>query len=338
MTHQSAIEPGFDDGDTGLELAMQVGRLGRWELDIISGTLSCDNRWYAIMGRDPAEPINSIDEFRPIIHPDDVARVTEVPDTITDLAARDEDYGVEFRILRPDGEIRWVRSLASLSEEADGVARRATGFVMDITENVRLRNDLKRTCRELATANARLALQKSRLERLSLTDGLTGIANRRCFDLELARALTQLGDRGPALSIALIDIDHFKSYNDGYGHVEGDKALRAVAGVLKSCARRRTDLAARYGGEEFVLLLPGCDTPAAVLETVISGIEALQIRHDHSPVAPMLTVSIGTVIIEASANPSRSMLLQQCDEALYQAKHAGRNRIHLHGSELNGPN
>lgn len=328
--HQGKIEPVLRDGEAGLELAMQVGRLGRWELELGSGRLSCDDRWYAIMGRDPAQPIGTIAEFRPFIHPDDVVRVTEVPDTITKLAARDEDYGVEFRILRPDGEIRWMRSLASLSDEQDGLPRRATGFVMDVTETVRLRDELQQTCRALVTANARLAMQKSRLQRLSLTDGLTGIANRRCFDIELARAVSRVRGPGTMFTVALIDIDHFKRFNDGYGHVEGDTALRAVADALKAAARRRSDLAARYGGEEFALLLPGCDSPAKMLASVTRKIRELNIRHDHSPVAPVLTVSIGGVIVHTPGESSRTELLRQCDEALYRAKHAGRNQVILH--------
>lgn len=325
--HQRMIEPVSGNGDAGLELAMQVGRLGRWELDIGSGQLSCDSRWYAIMGRNPDSPITTIEQFRPFIHPDDVARVTEVTETITRLDAHNQDYGVEFRILRPDGETRWVRSLASLSQEGDGMPRHATGFIMDITETVRLREDLQQTCRALVTANARLAMQKSRLERLSLTDGLTGIANRRCFDMELGRAIARMRATGAIFTVALIDIDHFKRFNDGYGHVAGDIALKAVAGALKTAARRKHDLAARYGGEEFALLLPGCDCPAAVFAAISQSIKALDIRHEHSPVAPVLTVSIGGVTVHAPVESGRSKLLRRCDEALYSAKHAGRDRF-----------
>ncbi|WP_081629301.1 PAS domain-containing protein [Methylopila sp. M107] len=116
-----------------LAMAARVGRLGIWDYDIELDRLHCDENWYRIMGRDPATPITSIAEFRPLIHPDDVEKATEVSNTIADLASSERDYSVEFRIIRPDGEIRWLRSEAGL-EKTDGRVSRAMGFVVDITE------------------------------------------------------------------------------------------------------------------------------------------------------------------------------------------------------------
>jgi diguanylate cyclase (GGDEF)-like protein len=168
------------------------------------------------------------------------------------------------------------------------------------------------------------------LTRLSEVDGLTGIANRRCFDETLLREWRRAARKGAPISLLIADVDHFKDFNDGYGHQLGDECLKKVAHGLKACLHRSTDLAARYGGEEFAVVLPDTDAfgAAGVAETMRSAVADLQIGHAFSPVATHVTISIGI----ATAAPGRSdeqghrVLTQQADQALYRAKHAGRNR------------
>ena len=117
-----------------LAIAARVGGLGIWDYHIERDELYCDEAWYRIMGRDPANPIRSINEFRPFIYPEDVDRATEVKQTVAELLASKRDYAIEFRIVRPDGEIRWVRSAACLLQDASGATVRAIGFVVDITD------------------------------------------------------------------------------------------------------------------------------------------------------------------------------------------------------------
>ena len=131
------------------------------------------------------------------------------------------------------------------------------------------------------------------------------------------------------LSLLFIDIDHFKNYNDCYGHLAGDDCLKAVARILQSSLGRPADFLARYGGEEFIILLPdtsahGCEHLA---ETIRAAIETLDIEHRDLPVADHLTVSIGAVTCVDVTQCDSAILLEQADRLLYQAKHEGRNRV-----------
>ncbi len=186
----------------------------------------------------------------------------------------------------------------------------------DLEEKVRLRT------LELEAANRKL-------EDLSSTDALTGLANRRRFDavweLEWQRALRQ----GFALAVAMIDVDHFKDYNDHYGHQAGDDCLRRLAQVLAAASQRSGELAARYGGEEFVIVLPGVNAEDAMAnaERIRSAVQALNIVNAVDIPAGMLTVSIGVACRVPTAHDSPASLLRAADAALYEAKHQGRNRV-----------
>src|ERR1700687_1585261 len=193
------------------------------------------------------------------------------------------------------------------------------GHSLDVSEHKRLE-------RELRDANSRLA-------RLAEVDGLTGIANRRSFDRHLlaewSRA-TRVGDPGSAwLALVMIDVDHFKAYNDRYGHQAGDECLRQVAAVLAAVAQRAGDLAARYGGEEFVLLLPGTDPAGAlrVAENLRQRIAATALTEDSTTAAPALTVSVGVAALLPAPGGNAAVLVQEADKALYLAKERGRNRV-----------
>lgn len=294
------------DAHERMATAARVGGLGIWDYDIAADALRCDEQWYRIMGRDSAHPIVTIGAFRECVHPADVDRATEVEATAARLLADQQDYGISFRIVRSDGEIRWVRSAAHVVADESGRARRIVGFVVDITES---------------------RLAEASLHRQTLEDPLTGLANRRGLDEELTRACLHAMRSGEPLALAMFDVDHFKLYNDEQGHVGGDSALKAVAGLLKAAARRPYDLAARYGGEEFLLLLPGAHEPMMLVQRIIEGLSALQIPHPSSPVASHLTISCGCVVATELADVGPLDLLAECDRALYRAKAAGRNRV-----------
>ncbi|MCI0528688.1 MAG: diguanylate cyclase, partial [Nitrospira sp.] len=183
------------------------------------------------------------------------------------------------------------------------------------------------TKRKLAEQQLREANQT--LLRLSAQDGLTGIANRRRFeeflDLEWKRALRE----ATTLSLIMLDIDFFKTYNDTYGHQAGDKCLKQVASVLNSTLHRPGDLVARYGGEEFVVVLPKTDAKGAVsvAETMRTRVEALGIAHTHSKASPHVTISLGVATTIPKHDVSPLDLIATADEALYQSKQEGRNRV-----------
>ncbi len=165
------------------------------------------------------------------------------------------------------------------------------------------------------------------LKRLSITDELTQIANRRHFDETLVREWQRLLREQAPLSLIFCDVDDFKAYNDLYGHPAGDHCLYLVAQALVATARRAVDLVARYGGEEFAIILPHTDAPGAiqVVENIQATLQGLAISHSGSRVSPYVTVSFGISITIPNPNSSPVSLLKSADQALYQAKQNGRN-------------
>ncbi|RYE07349.1 MAG: diguanylate cyclase [Hyphomicrobiales bacterium] len=310
-----------------LHLAARVGGLGIWDYDIESDRLHCDAQWYAIMGRDPATPVRSVGDFRSFIHPDDVERATEVKMMAAHLATSGEDYSITFRIIRPNGEIRWVRSAACLAGTAAGAPQRAVGFVVDITDSRLAEEALRISNIELQAEKRRLAQHSAQLERQTLEDALTGVGNRRAFDRAFNREWRHAMRSGQPLALAMVDVDHFKLYNDRYGHAQGDLALKAVARALSLAAQRPHDLVARYGGEEFVVLLPGGASLATVLERATAELARLALPHAASPISEVLTMSCGCVVAASLAGLEPGDLIALSDQALYRAKQAGRNRI-----------
>jgi diguanylate cyclase (GGDEF)-like protein len=168
-----------------------------------------------------------------------------------------------------------------------------------------------------------------RLAVLAETDGLTGLANRRRFDEALEREVARLRRGGRSLSLVLLDVDHFKAFNDAHGHVAGDDCLRQVAGVMPAFCHRATDLAARYGGEELAILLP--DTPhdgaTAVAESVRSRVAGLAIPHRGTGAATVVTVSLGVATVGHGCELTPRDLVRLADAQLYRAKSAGRNCV-----------
>lgn len=167
------------------------------------------------------------------------------------------------------------------------------------------------------------------LEKQSLMDGLTGIANRRYFDESFDKEWRRALRSRETLSLVFIDIDYFKKYNDDYGHLAGDDCLRQVGKALKNSLQRAGDLVARYGGEEFVIILPATSLAdaARVGEKVRSNIESLRVLHESSEVSEYVTVSVGIASMIPEKNMIPISLLEQADTALYQAKRKGRNRV-----------
>lgn len=187
--------------------------------------------------------------------------------------------------------------------------------------------------RELHALQIELEKKNSELQRLSCLDGLTGISNRRRFDEYLAQEWLRVARSGEPLSLIMVDIDHFKAYNDHYGHQGGDDCLRRVARSLDAALQRPSDLATRYGGEEFAIVLPDTDLDGAALiaEKLRAGVEALGVPHAHSNTADHVTISLGVASIVPREGGLPATLVTLADEALYQAKHAGRNRFHSAG-------
>jgi diguanylate cyclase (GGDEF)-like protein len=176
---------------------------------------------------------------------------------------------------------------------------------------------------------AELEAANRQLETLSITDALTGLANRRRFDHYWSEEWQRAVRQGTPLAVIMVDVDHFKNYNDHYGHTLGDACLRRLGALLRVTIRRAGELAARYGGEEFVVVLPGATAQQAAetAAALLAAIEAEQIPHAASPVASVLTLSMGVATGSPRAGEDRERLIRLADEALYRAKQQGRNRV-----------
>lgn len=227
----------------------------------------------------------------------------------------------------PDAEIR-----------TPGPARQLPGLTDLESRQFRTMRVLHRL---VETAAREIESMNRELAGLARRDSLTGLHNRRMFDEQLAREIRRLGRSGQPLSLVMLDVDHFKPFNDTYGHVMGDDCLREVGQVLLGIAKRSNDLAARYGGEEFAIILPetGHGIAMALAEEIRRAVEELAIPHRSSPTAHRLTVSLGVVTAGFDSAQDVENIVSRCDRQLYGAKESGRNRVcglDLSGGEADG--
>ena len=199
-----------------------------------------------------------------------------------------------------------------------------------------LYKDLEIDLAKRKLAEEQLTREKEKAEQLaqsllaiSTLDGLTGIPNRRHFDSIIAREWNRASRTNTPLSLILCDIDHFKAYNDHYGHQKGDNVLVRIANLLQENARREGDLAARYGGEEFVVVLPATsvDNARMIAEQMHVAIEELSIPHKFSPSENIVTASFGVATLSPRPDQHLGELIAKADKAMYQAKQKGRNHV-----------
>jgi len=256
----------------------------------------------------------TVNDWAERMHPEDRDRVVNF---CVSQSQSGVDHEADYRALTADGGYVWIRDVVHVVRDADGNVESLIGFMFDITERKK-------------TEEALLTLQKE-LEELSFRDGLTGVANRRKFDMVFDNEWNEARRNVQPVSLIMFDVDHFKRYNDHYGHVEGDECLKRVAAVLSSVANRPRDFFARYGGEEFVLLLPATDEAAAksVAERCRQAVFKSQIPHADSPVGQLLTVSMGVGTVIPSGGDDPVKFLEAVDRRLFQAKRGGRDRIEL---------
>jgi len=211
--------------------------------------------------------------------------------------------------------------------KAEAFSVGANDYLVKLPDQIELLARIRYHAKAYAALLERNAALKE-LKLISITDGLTKLFNRRhfdeLFDVEWKRSIREQH----AISLIMIDIDHFKQFNDNYGHQAGDDCLVEVAKALQSAAKRPADTAARYGGEEFIVILANTDEKGALTlaENIRQAVVALNIAHDHSSAADHVTVSLGVASEIPSTDSPAERLLKAADQALYQAKEAGRNR------------
>ncbi|MGE0081305.1 MAG: PAS domain S-box protein [Thiohalomonadaceae bacterium] len=250
------------------------------------------------------------------IHPDDRERVLA---TITE--PRSGGWEMEYRIRRPDGTERWIHDRGFPLLDGRGAINLVVGVASDVTELKNAEKALKQSVASLEKAN-------KELESLTFHDPLTGLKNRRYLKDYVQREWPRERRHGHQVSLIMVDVDLFKSYNDLYGHPRGDQCLRQVAQKLAAEIQRPSDVVARVGGEEFAVLLPetGLESAERLAERLRRAIAGLRIPHERSSVAPVVTVSLGV----ASLDPRHGefdALMDHADRALYRAKETGRNRV-----------
>lgn len=217
--------------------------------------------------------------------------------------------------------IIFITAMTELEDEKVGLELGAIDYISKPFEpsivRLRVKNQIE------------LKRQRDILSLMAQMDGLTGIPNRRAFDYTMDKEWRRGIRNGKKISLLILDIDMFKSYNDCYGHLAGDDCLKDVASTIERIGGRAGDFIARYGGEEFVGLLPDTDEPGAMLvaQRIKEAIEALSIPHAASSISDILTVSIGISTVKPDLDTTPSSLIKSADSALYSAKSLGRNRI-----------
>jgi diguanylate cyclase (GGDEF)-like protein/PAS domain S-box-containing protein len=264
----------------------------------------------ALLGWAPSS-WKTVNDWAERMHPDDRASVV---DFCVAQSKAGTDHEADYRALTRDGGYVWLRDVVHVVRNANGEVDSLVGFMFDISE--RKRNEEK------------LAQLQKELERLSFCDSLTGASNRRMFDNVMEREWAAANEAGAPLSLIMVDIDFFKSYNDYYGHLQGDECLKRIARVLGEAAGP-DGLLARFGGEEFVLVLANTHAEAAVkiAERCRALIADEAIAHVRSPHNQRVTASFGVGTVVPTERMEPTAFINLVDAQLYQAKDNGRNRI-----------
>lgn len=278
-------------------------------------------RWYQVTGIRPTPALLS--NWTMGLHPDDRKRTLA---SWKQSVATGDTFDADYRVRCIGGTWRWHRARAYPRRNERAAIVLWYGTVEDI-------HDRKLAEAALQAKTERLEQISRKLEQLAREDHLTGLANRRTFDDTLGREIERARRSRLPLALILIDIDHFKRFNDRYGHPAGDEALRSVAQAIDSVLRRPGDLAARFGGEEFALVLPNTTPEGALLiaESARTAAASLVFDHpDHGPHGVTISIGVAMLPIDRSAADPVKMLapdfLDAADKALYRAKSGGRNR------------
>ena len=289
----------------------ELANIGGWELDLTTMRVEWTEQVFRIHELPPG-PTPRLEETMQYYA---ASGRPALQAAIEDGARDGTPWDLELPFVTAKGNARWLRAQGVAVCDDDGRPVRLLGAFQDITEK-------KTNALELHRLNEELV-------RLSTTDALTEVGNRRLFDQTLRTEWARAARRGAPIGLLMIDVDHFKEYNDHYGHPAGDTVLRQIARMVGDSVRRGGELVARYGGEEFALLLPGADLEAArvVAERCRQQVIDAKIEHRASATSAWLGVSIGVASQVASPAVDCGILVEIADAALYRAKRCGRGRI-----------
>jgi len=326
ITEQKQAEAALAKSEEQLRLAMDATSDGLWDWHIAENYTYYSPGYYRMLGYLPAEFPASPQAWISLVHPDDRQKVLQMDNDIVDN--RIQILEVEMRIMAKNGEWKWILSRGkSVGRDANGRALRVVGTHVDITERKGVEEALRRANKKLERqAMANEALQQLLIEQAT-HDALTGLYNRRYMDDALERELSRARRENYPVCVMMLDIDHFKGFNDSYGHDAGDQVLMALGRLLR-VSIRQSDIACRYGGEEFVIIMPGARVDDGQNRAEIIRAEFERTTIDSEGKSISATMSVGVALFPMHA-ASPDALLRAADAALYDAKNSGRNRISL---------
>ncbi len=311
----------------GLEMAESIAHIGHWRYRLADDRFTWSDEVYRIHGLQKGAYTPRIETIMDHYHPDDRATVGR---KFHDTIRHQSNFEIAVRLLRADGQTRHVISHGFAQLNAEGRVVSVFGVLMDVTEQRAAEDRLREA--KLLTDDANKMLRE-----MSMVDSLTGLGNRRHFDAALETEFKRAIREQTGLGLIMIDLDHFKGFNDLYGHPAGDECLRLVARAIARVPKRPSDLSARYGGEEFVVLLPNTDRAGslAVAVQIAAAVTALALPHAAND-PPIATISAGVAVFEPGRDAHVLVeLIERADQALYRAKRAGRQRVicHAHADE-----
>lgn len=322
VTAQVRAERQFVDSERRFRETFEQAAVGIAHVAIDGAWLKVNHRFCDIVGYSEDE-LRQL-KFQDVTHPDDLD-----PDwTRAQALLRGEinTYSLEKRYIRKDQEVVWVNLTVSIARDELG----APEYFIAVVEDIRGRKQVEAERDELIrTLEEQVRRRTDELERLSLTDALTGIANRRRVDQALATEWARGMRSGKPLSTIVVDVDYFKSLNDHRGHAYADQCMIAIAETFRQLNTRSSDLVGRYGGDEFVFLLPETDRVGAarLARKAKAAIKNLAIENPGAPCFGMLTLSQGIATAIPTPENAARELLENADRAMYSAKRRGRNRI-----------
>ncbi|WP_375598646.1 EAL domain-containing protein [Devosia sp. Naph2] len=302
-----------------LNLALAVSKVGVWELDLSSDTETWDDRNNEIYGLPADGGPRTHDHWKQAVHPEDRERA--------EAAFREQIvsgyYETDYRVLLPDGAIRYIRSVGALYSEPDQ-SHKVVGVNWDVTRDVELNEDLRRAKRQAEARSTELEAVRIRIEHNALHDSLTGLPNRRYLDDILKRHAADGYHGSGSIALLHIDLDRFKQINDTLGHAAGDAMLIHASKVLRANCRE-TDFVARIGGDEFVIVSSAGPSDARLRLIANRIVREMRRPAQHEGHEVRFGVSIG-VAVSRAADINVKQLLVNADIALYRAKALGRNR------------
>ncbi|MBN2825947.1 MAG: diguanylate cyclase [Campylobacterales bacterium] len=338
--HKTYRHTALHEADFTLNAILDVIAEGIWDWDALSGHVTRSSSWYTMLGYEVDALDNNVFTWENLIHPDDYPMVMQHFESY--IAGKIDKYSIEYRCKKNDGSYLWIVDSAKIVERhEDGSLKRMIGAHQNIhlrkiaqsdllkqnqcleEGNLSLERLLKQSNQTLEAKNQELEKKIQEIERLSTTDTLTQLPNRRKFESEIEKEIARSNRYGHPLSCILFDIDFFKHINDKYGHKKGDMVLKKLAFWLKH-ELRSNDTLSRWGGEEFVLLLP--DTP---LEDAIKIAKKLKTYINQIDFDNDLYITCSFGVASYQKDESVDELFVKTDQALYQAKELGRNRVEV---------